>query len=317
LSYRYAILPLVEELSHKFDFDWIDLHWTYPDLEGGIELARRYRKPLSVTIRGKSALNIFSRPGSQPDVRQERSLRTFHLNRLLKKADMVISVSHELKDLIYRIGVHSERIHVIPNGVDTSLFYPMVQKDCRDRLGLNPEEKIVLAVGSLIYGKGFDRLIAIWPDLIARYQAAKLLIIGAAGTGGGRAKQLRAMVATRDLEDCVTFIGHVQHAKLSLWYNAADLFCLSSRTEGSPNVLNEALACGCPVVATDVGEVKRVMHDTSMGIVTNNSSSALFKGLIKTLGENFDRKLIAAKMQARTWDACAQNLMNVFEKFRK
>ena len=77
------------------------------------------------------------------------------------------------------------------------------------------------------------------------------------------------------------------------WYNAADVFCLSSRSEGSPNVMMEALSCGCQVVATDVGSAAEVVCEDFLGTVVANDDTGLAAGLSLALARQYDRPRIA------------------------
>ena len=90
-------------------------------------------------------------------------------------------------------------------------------------------------------------------------------IAGSEGPAGDFRKGLHNMIAQAGLENRVRFIGQVKNDELVYWYNAVDMFCLASRSEGSPNVLTEALACGCPSLSTDTGAVREILSKDFMG----------------------------------------------------
>ena len=134
------------------------------------------------------------------------------------------------------------------------------------------------------------------------------------GHEGDFRSQLQACIATNKLQDAVIFQGPVNNQQLKHWYNAADVFCLASRGEGSPNVLTEALACGCPAVASDVGAVSDIM-DSEAGLgalVSSEDSLAIEKGLTEVLSQCYDRQALAAAMAKYNWDWCARSVMTIY-----
>lgn len=280
----------------------LDLHWTYPDLVGGWVAKKLFGKEMVVTLRGVEAFHL-----------EERTVRRFLIRRLLPRAARVIALSDGLLELAARHDVERHRLRVIRNGVDTHLFHILDQERCRNELGLPAQRKIILAVGSLANVKGFDRLIAAMPDVLQEHPGALAIIVGSAGPAGDCGKDLRGLVGRLGLSDCVRFAGSVANRDLVCWYNAADLFCLSSRSEGSPNVLTEALACGCPAVATEVGSVKEILTEPFMGEVVGDPA-LLGAALKKNLRRLFDRERIAASLQRYDWDWCARQVMENYRE---
>lgn len=300
-TYKSAVIPLVRNLFQKFPFDLVDLHWTYPDLPTGFILKSQYNKRMLVTLRGKEAFHC-----------KDGAVREYLIKKYLRKADAVISLSHELQDIAMAIGVKKEKCHVVRNGVDSSRFFYIDQQKCRERLGLPLSEKIILSVGSLNYRKGFDRIIKALPLLLAEQPDWKIYIIGSEGPDGDYRKQLVRMIGDLGLQGKVSFQGALGNAELVFWYNAADLFCLASRGEGSPNVLSEALACGCPSVATSVGSVVEILDQEFLGCRVDNTSSSVKAGLQKGIKKKWDRERIFSYMQSFSWDWCANNLLKIY-----
>jgi glycosyltransferase involved in cell wall biosynthesis len=171
------------------------------------------------------------------------------IRRALTRATGVIAVSGALKERIVELGIEPEKVAVIRNGVDRSIFYPKDRAESRRKLGLSPGSRIIIAVGALVALKGFDHLI----DAIALLsdKQAKLFVIGE----GPERVALEARIAKCKLADRVFLVGSRPQTELADWYSAADLFCLASSREGCPNVVIEAMACGTPVVAAGVGGV--------------------------------------------------------------
>ncbi len=301
-TYKAAVMPLIGKLYKSFPFDLVDLHWTYPDLPTGYAIKKKYNKKMLVTLRGKESFHIGEGLG-----------RELLIKKHVLKADAVISLSQELQDMAVGFGVEEKRCHVIRNGVDTSAFYYIDKNESRRCLGLPPKETIILSVGSLNYRKGFDRIIKKLPDLLNMDTEFKLYIIGSEGPDGDYRKSIYRLIDKLNLKDKVFLKGTVGNSELVSWYNAADLFCLASRGEGSPNVLAEALACGCPAVATDVGAVNEILKEKFLGILVSNSTGGVGAGLRTAFEREWNRKKIFAYTRKFDWDWCAYQILPVYK----
>ena len=303
-TYKVAVMPLVEKINKSYLFDLIDLHWTYPDLPTGSAIKKKYSKKMLVTLRGKAAFHINEGIG-----------RELLIRKYLLLADAVVGLSQELIDMAVSLGVNENQCHVIRNGVDLGLFNYVDQEESRRHLGLPSNEKIILSVGSLVHGKGFDRIFRSLPKILSNYPNCKFYIIGGEGPAGRFKKQFYEIVEEYALQDNVTFVGIVKNKDLRYWYNAADIFCLASRSEGSPNVLTEALACGCPSVATDVGSVKEIIVSNDLGLVVDNSFDGVTNGLHSMLVRSvWDRRENSLAMSAYDWSWCAQKTSCVYSQ---
>jgi len=306
IGFCAAVLPIAVRLRKSWPYDLIDVHWTFPDLPAGRLLARLLGLKQMVSVRGAAALHA-----------KEWSLRRLIVGHGLRRSDHVVTLSDGLKEACVALGVPAERVTTIGNGVDTSRFHYRDQEACRRRLGLAPEKTVLLGIGYLSPNKGFDRIIHSLPDVLQLAPAAELYLIGPNGafTKGDATGSLERLVASLGLADRVHFVGEVPNEELVYWYNAADCFCLSSRGEGCPNVLLEALACGCPAVATDVGLVSQMLADPTMGIVVSNSTEGVRSGLLSAVTRSFDRKKTSLQLQQCTWDSCARGVVGIYETF--
>lgn len=152
----------------------------------------------------------------------------------LKRFAAIIAVSKKNRDfLIKRDPTLASKIHYIPNGVDTRRFRPLDRNECRDRLGLPLDEKIAIFVGHFIERKGpFQVLKAI------RKIGVKGIFLGEG--------------VLQETGDDVLFSGSVINDDLHYWLNAADVFVLPSAAEGMSNAILEAMACGLPLVVSDL-----------------------------------------------------------------
>ena len=121
-----SLYPAIKTIQKMFDFDVIDSHYVYPDGFAAVKIGRILKVPVTITARG-SDINLFSK---------FRTIRPL-LRNCLNKADQIITVSQKLKDSILDLRIPSEKIHVIPNGVDCDKFRPMPQTTVRKQLGLD------------------------------------------------------------------------------------------------------------------------------------------------------------------------------------
>lgn len=305
ISYWRAIRPIVKKLlNEKFDFNIIDVHWSYPDILAAYILAKQRNCPFIVTIRGKKALYA-----------GRFSIRRWLLNSLLKKANAIIALSSELKSMLKEIGIPDEKIHVILNGIDTSVFRHIDRAEARKALNIPEKGVFIISVGSLIKGKGHHELIKIMPELIRKHNAT-LYIIGSAGPAGNYEAPLKEL-ARKTAPEKIHFIEEITHQQLCYWYNAADLFCLATKSEGCPNVVLESLACGTPVVVTDVGAVKDFIIDGENGFVSPDSDQMESKIDAALLNVRWNRNNIANGMKEKNWDSCARKVLSVYDSVLK
>jgi len=276
-------------------FDIIDAHYVYPDGLAAVLLGIALDIPVVVSARG-SDINLFPQfPTIRPLIRQ-----------VLTRADALIAVSQSLKDAMVGLGCPPEKITVIGNGVDSVKFQPRPQTKMRQLLGLPVERPILLSIGNLTENKGFHILIEAVADLRARQPDVLLVIIGE----GSRKSQLLFKIRDLGLDDNVRLVGTQAHDELSAWYSAADVFCLASATEGWPNVVMEAMACGRPVIATRVAA--HILDTPVLGILVNRTPEEFSSAMEQALSRNWDHAAIVDRARSRGWDKVAQSVLNVF-----
>jgi len=293
------LVPALARLRTRRAFDLLDAHFAHPEGIAAVLLARMFGLSVVVTIRG-----------SELRYRRQRSKR-FWMAWALKRADRVIAVSNGLRDLAIGLGVDPRRVRTVPNGIDDGLFFRRDRQTCRARLGLAPNERIILSAGDLAELKGHHRVVSALTRLDDRGIRARLLVAGGVGRSGRYADTLRRQVEIAGLADRVTFLGEVTQERLAGLMSAADVFCLASATEGWPNVINEALACGTPVVATDVGAVRQMIVSDSFGrVVPVNDAEALVDALGAALTRDWDHASISAHGRSRSWSHVADEVLD-------
>ena len=295
-----SVLPVVKKIRKEFDFDLIDAHYVYPDGFAAVLLADFFRIPVVVSARGTD-INLYK---EFPLIRQL-------LRHTLLKADKAISVCQALKDEMIQLGIPAAKISVIPNGVDSSKFYPLSKEVAKRNLGIPTDKKLILSVGSLIPRKGFDLLIRAIKVLGDRYHK-KDLFLAIVGEGKLRG-DLEKLISSLNLDEHVFLVGAKPHQELYCWYNAADLFCLASSREGWPNVVMESLACGTPVVATEVWGVPEIIQSDKIGLLAKRSVPELAKAISLALQRQWNSPEIVEYVRENTWNRVAFSVCQVFK----
>ncbi len=180
-------------------------------------------------------------------------------------ADRIVVASNHEKELLASLyGAASERIAVVPCGVDLDLFAPMDKEFARRRLGLRSTERIILFVGRIEPLKGIDILIDAAAQLHEDENFA-VLIVGGDARAQEQIDALRSQAAALGVDHHISFVGAVEHHELPLYYNAADVCVVPSHYESFGLVAVESMACGTPVVASRVGGLTTTISDGETG----------------------------------------------------
>ena len=280
----------------------IDAHFAYPDGEAATRLGRWLDLPVTITLRGTEV------PHSRNPVLRPR------LARALKAAARVFAVSDSLRRLAIELGVDPAKTEVVGNGVDTGVFHPVDRVAARARFGLPDNARVLISVGGLVERKGMHRVIECLPALIQHHPDLHTLIVGGGGPEGDMRAELDAQVARLGLAGQVHFLGALAPDELKWPLSAADVFVLASRNEGWANVFLEAMACGLPVVATDVGGNAEVVCRDDLGrIVPFGDGAALLQALDIALDRDWNRAVIVGYAQANQWDQRVAQLLRAFD----
>lgn len=290
-------LGAVRRIQRSFPFELIDSHFIYPDGLAAVALGRLLRVPVVLSARGSDVHEFSHLPTIRPLIR-----------RALRSCDAVISVCGALRDRMVELGAPAEKISVIPNGIDPQLFPLLERAEARAALGLPPDAQIVLSVGALKELKGHHVTIEALEGVLASFPRARLHIVGE----GPQRPALEAQIAERGLGERVVLVGERPNRELHLWYNAADCFCLASSREGWANVLMESLACGTPVVATNVWGAPEIVTTPEVGLLCAREPGDLAAKLQAALARPWDRAAIRAHVAGRTWETVGREVAAVF-----
>jgi teichuronic acid biosynthesis glycosyltransferase TuaC len=220
-----------------------------------------------------------------------------------------VVVSEAMKrSAIAQFGAAPSRVHTIVNGFNRSVFRYQDQATARAALTLPAHGKLIVYVGRFVEAKGLVELLDAFEKMASADADVRLALIG----DGVMAPRLPGMVRDRKIEERVLLPGGLEPMLVARWISAADLLTLPSWSEGYPNVVVEALACGTAVVATDVGGTREIVRDDCGILVPPRDTEALRIGLTDALQRPWNREAIAASM-ARSWDDVAAETLRVCE----
>ncbi|HYL67316.1 MAG TPA: glycosyltransferase [Nitrosopumilaceae archaeon] len=206
-------------------------------------------------------------------------VRKFALPRFKK----IIAVSEFSKSLALNAGADVNKVMIIYNSCDESLFSRRDKLMARQRLGLPINKKVILYVGNLVKIKGVYTLIESCRILYSRIPNFFVLVVG----DGIERVKLESLVASYGLGENIKFLGYLEPTTLPLYYNAADTFVLPSFVEGHSVALLEAMASGLPVVASMVGGNKETIEDGFNGFLFEAGDSVILaEKLIKILTDD-------------------------------
>lgn len=249
----------VAELLRAEPTDILHTHGYRPDVLDS-QVGRRMGVPTVTTEHGMSKMG------------GRTAIYEWLQNRALRRFDAVVAVSAKIARELPPLGVAEDRIHLIPNAWGDDVRF-LSREEARKELALSPDAFAVGWIGRLIGAKGGD----VFLDALARLpQDLEVVIIG----DGPERQALEAQAASRGLADRVRFLGLKEDAARLM--RAFDVFPLSSRTEGTPIVLLEAMAAEVPVVATRVGGVPDVVGPAEALLVASEDPAALAEAIDQT-----------------------------------
>lgn len=283
------------------DMDIIHVQWPIPNGLGALFLKIFYKIKYINTIHGE-------------EVYLSKRYHTMPIIKLLvNRSSKTITNSSGTYKACLDEGIKREKLGIIPFGVDTEFFKPIqVQKDL--------ETFQILAVGYLIERKGFEYLIKAMKEVLIKHNNVKLNIVGSGPLEG----RLKNLIIKLKLENHIQILNNVPDEKLLELYNSSDLFVLPSivdsqgNTEGLGVVLLEAMACGLPVIGSDIGGIPDIIHDGETGILVSEKNSMDISKAIMKLIENEDlRDTIAFKgyklsNEHFSWEKIANEYITIY-----
>jgi len=223
-------------------------------LTGGIaayELGRKYNRPVYLDLGESRLIERMNR--EELEIARE----------VIPHFDKIFCVSQRLVDEAIELGANPVNVVLALNTVNTEKFRPLNKDECRDKLGLPKDEFIVIFVGHFIERKGPLRVLNAINSLNGNVKGVFL----------GKGKQ-------NPVGENVLFANSVPNDELPIWLNAADVFVLPTLAEGYCNAINEAMACGLPIVTSDIEDVKNQVENTESILVNPEKPDEIAEAIL-------------------------------------
>jgi glycosyltransferase involved in cell wall biosynthesis len=224
----------------------------------------------------------------------------------LRKADFVVTKSEHLRSQAILRGAAPEKVRVVPNGCDTSIFFVRERSAVRREMGVDQNDALIVYVGRLAESKGLCEALEALTMLHKTRLNVRMVLIGQ----GSFEETMRRRASALRISDRLIFTGAQDAQQIARWLGAADVFTLPSYAEGCPNVVIEALSSGRPVVATNVGGIPEIVDERCSILVPPRDAGALANALEIALSRNWDERAIASHFR-RPWDDVAAELLEI------
>ncbi len=307
--YDYPALPMVSRpfngwmaarvlLPHvrRFAPDLIFSCFLYPDGYAALKIG----KALSVPVVTQSIGSDINRIGDP--------ISALHTRTVLREADFLVTVSDDLRKKAVSMGASPEKSRAIVNGCDLSVFHVRDRLEARQKLRIDPAAEAVVYIGRMDVKKGLRELVEASASLHSERPNLHVYLVGE----GPDRPLIESVIQGNNAAGYIHVLPACAFDDVAVWMAAADLVTLPSYMEGCPNVVLEALACGRPVVATNVGGIPEIMSDKCGRLVPPREPLALAQALAFVLDAAWDAAAISAR-GSRSWSDVAAELLAIFE----
>ena len=288
----------------------------------GALLSKVFRIPLVVEINGLIDEEIMLQGNKINNSKTKRMILNWIRRKSFNQAKAIVAVTDGIKNEIQSIYyISPEKIHVVANGANIDMFKPMDQNEAKEELGLNIKNKYVCFVGNLAPWQGVDYLIRAAPLILKIVPDTRFLIVG----DGMMMDEWRKMAMELNVNNNFLFTGVVPFEMVPKYINASDI-CVApfirARNEKiglSPLKIYEYLACGKPVVASDIKGVVDLLNKSKGGMATPSDKSIKLADSIVTLLQN-ENLMAQMGMNGReyvirnhSWTIVAKNVAVIYE----
>lgn len=286
-------------LHKKSGIDVIHVHNVFPEGVTVVFIGKLLRIPVVVSARGTDVNEAFS----------SGKIRSLQISWALNKACKVTAVSLPLGNKILELAPAVKSVSYIPNGVDKKVFCCKDRVAIREKHGVPPDKKIALFIGKFRKVKGIEYLI----EALSILNTENSLNFDMVFVGSGPLQEsYETSIAANNLQRNVRFLGNLSHDQISDWLAMSNALCLPSLNEGMPNVVLEALSCGVPVVATQVGGIPDVVTSENGILVPSQNSKQLAEALKSVVSKSWNAVHIEKSVAEFTWEITAEKYIRVY-----
>ncbi|MFQ5855136.1 MAG: glycosyltransferase [Anaerolineae bacterium] len=267
--------------------------------------------------------NLVAQTGAKQEMRQRVTMET----EIMRFADRLVAATpRDREQMITFYGADPTKIAVIPPGVDLELFRPIPQVEAKAHLGLPAEHRMILFVGRIEPLKGLDTLIRAMARLVEKEPLLRgafcVCIIGGEVEPELMDDEMRRLNRLRGelgISDVVTFLGSRDQTELPYYYSAAEMIAVPSYYESFGMVALEAMACGTPVIASDVGGLSFIVRDGETGfLIPERDTDALAEKMLLFLSRPELRDDLGSRgveiAQGYAWSSIARQILSLYRE---
>ncbi len=287
-----VLLPRVRRFSPDLIFSYV----LYPDGYAALKIARSLSIPVVTMGVGSDVHNIRDR------------FSLMHTRTVLRSADFMLAISEDLRKRMVAMGAPAEKTGTLVSGCDSSVFYVRDRQGARRHLNIAPDAEAVVYIGRLDFKKGLRELVEAAASIHHQRSNLHVYLVG----DGPDRPLLETAIQAHNAAGYIHAMPGCTFDDVAVWIAASNLVTLPSYMEGCPNVVLEALACGRPVVATNVGGIPEIMSDACGKLVPPRDTAALANALASVLDKTWDAADLSAHW-SRSWNVVASELLSIFE----
>jgi PEP-CTERM/exosortase A-associated glycosyltransferase len=324
LALMWRVERRLEEVVARVVPDILHVHSPVLNAIPALRVGRRRRIPVVYEVRA-----LWEDAGVDHGTHREWGVRYRTTRALessaLRRADHVTTICEGLRNDIIARGIPAERVTVIPNAVDPSIFEADVSPDLglKARLGL-AGKTIVGFIGSFYGYEGLDLLVRALPSMLRHRPEVRVLLVG----GGPEESRIRRLADASGLTDKSVFVGRVPHGDVHRYYSIVDVFAYPRRSLRITELVTplkplEAMAQGRLVVASDVGGHRELIRDYETGILfAADDPDALAAAVVNALDDSAQAQEIRVQARRfveceRNWQASVRGYRPVFERLSR
>jgi glycosyltransferase involved in cell wall biosynthesis len=287
-----TLLPHVRNFAPDLIFSCI----LYPDGYSALKIG----KALSIPVVAMSIGSDINRIGDRISALQTRTV--------LRESDFLVTVSADLREKAIAMGASPEKARSVINGCDLSVFHVRDRLQARLALAIDPATEAIVYIGRMDVNKGVRELV---DAAVSLHPLRPNLHMYLVGEGPDRAT-IQSAIDSNSAAGYIHMLPACHSDDVAVWIAASNLVTLPSYMEGCPNVVLEALACGRPVVATNVGGIPEIMSEACGRLVPPRNAAALAEALQSVLDGTWDPNAISSH-RSRSWSDVAAELRGIFE----
>ena len=312
-SANLSLKILYKPLDYKIDIAHAHYNMPYSDYSA-LRYAEKNKVPLVVTYHADAQESGGNLIRNWAQMIYNRSL----LKNVLNGADIIIATSNSYIDESKFLGDHREKIEVIPNGINLEEFdINLSKEECRDRLDLPHDKKIILFFGNIVAYKGPHILLKSFSKVKSKFKDVMLVFAGR----GEMQEELTKLAVELGIKNDVLFTGYIDEKLKPFYYKSADIFCLPSITMAEAfGIVNlEAMACGIPVISSKLGGIPDVIDDKETGLLVKPEDEDELSEAIEFLLENEATSIKMGnngkrKVKEYSWKKIAEKTQKIYER---